>query len=379
MDRSADPVDFFIIAGEPSGDLHGARLIEQLLRARPDVRIAAVAGPRMRSLGIPCFAPMESLKVMGFTDVLVALPKIARFFFSLRKHILTLRPKAVITIDYPGFNLRLQRALSKRGYQGRRIHYVCPTVWAWGKGRIRQMAEDLDLLIPLLPFEAQCFRHTQLRVEYHGHPLAAEIKPAPLTDTPLLALFPGSRPQEITRNLPLQLQAARQLQADDPTVQIAISSAGEEQRRIIQSLAPEAALYPPSENRALMRACRLALATSGTVTLELALHGTPTIVTYAVKPWDQFLVTRILRIRLPYYSLPNLILGFEVFPELFGSNLTLSRLAHHAHTLWSDSNARSACRAACLTLREQLWTPSFENGTTALLLREAFGFIELES
>lgn len=337
--------DLFLIAGEPSGDLHGAALIEKLLQLNPALQIHAVAGPHMRKHPIHCVERMENLAVMGFTDVIASLPKIARLFFSIRHKILETAPKAVITIDYPGFNLRMQRSLRSKGYAGKQIHYICPTVWAWGKKRIELMAKNLDLALTILPFEPACFVSTALPVEYVGHPLTQAI--ATYTHNPhfrasygfaetdkILALFPGSRQKEIERNLPLMQKCADHLQKLDPNLRVAISQG--------------------SDTYDLMQNAHLALAKSGTVTLELALHKTPSIVQYAIKPIDVFLARKVFKINLPYYSLPNLILQQPIFPELFGPNLTEKELCRQAETLWFDERKRSASKSFCAELWDVL-------------------------
>lgn len=347
-------IDLFLLAGEPSGDLQGAALVEELLALNPSLRIAAVAGPRMRKFPITCIEPMESLQVMGFLDVALALPKIARLFFSLRRKILELSPKAFIGIDYPGLNLRMHRSLKKHGFQGKLIHYICPTVWAWGKGRIPQMAKTLDLLLTLLPFEPACFAGTALKTEYVGHPLTHAVSSFQPDKTfraryglsptdKILSIFPGSRAQEVKSNLPLQLQVARTLQAQDPTLRIAVSLANPP---------PGILRIPDPDTYNLMQNTHLALAKSGTVTLELALHRVPTIIQYAIKPLDVFLATRVFNIRFPYYGLPNLILQREVFPELFGPHLTADALLAKAQALCFNEENRLVCRAAC----RDLWT-----------------------
>ena len=151
------PIDLFISSGEPSGDLQGSLLIEALLKERSSIRIGAVAGPRMRRLPIEPYFEMEQLSVMGFIDVIAAIPHLIRQFFQIRNKILELNPKAVVCIDYPGFHLRLEKSLRKKGYRGKLIHYISPTVWAWGKKRIPQMEKTLDLLLTIFPFEKKCF------------------------------------------------------------------------------------------------------------------------------------------------------------------------------------------------------------------------------
>ena len=352
-------VDLFILAAEPSGDLHGAKLIEELLKLRPDLQIAAVAGPRMRRLPIQTLFPMESLQVMGFIDVALALPRIVKQFFAIRRKILLLKPKAALFIDYPGFNLRLARSLKKKNNMCRLIHYICPTVWAWGKKRIPRMAETLDLLLVLFPFEKKCFSSTPLRVEYVGHPLAVQIPPLPRTQTtpqPILALFPGSREIEIVRNFPLQLAAAKKLLGKDPGLQIAVSVAVSTFLPLIRSIARATALqyFPGEKNYEWMRSAKLAIATSGTVTLELALHEVPTVVNYAIRPLDLFLAQKIFRINLPFYSIVNIILSKAAFPELFGPNLNEKNLEFWTTELWFNDAARAKVAAGCQELRQAL-------------------------
>lgn len=326
-----------------SGDLHGAKLIEELLAKRPNLNIGAVAGPKMRALPIHSFFSMENLQVMGFIDVILALPKIIKQFFAIRKKILELNPKAVVLIDYPGFHLRLERSLRRKGYRGKLIHMVCPTVWAWNKQWIPRMAETLDLLLAFFPFEKECFAHTKLPVRYVGHPLTvpvASFTPSDLynTNQKILAIFPGSRKAEIARNLPLQLAAAQKLQKLDPSLRIEISRATD----------------PVEKNYDLMRASHLAIATSGTVTLELALHGTPTVVNYAIRPIDRFIAQKIFRIDLPFYCIANIIVNKSVFPELFGPHFTEEQLFFWAQKLWFDEAARRACVEGCSEVRKSL-------------------------
>jgi lipid-A-disaccharide synthase len=337
-------IDLFIATGEMSADLHGSKLIEALLKERPQLKIGAVAGPKMRKLPITEFFPMENLMVMGFVDVLLALPKIRRNFLAIRNKILELNPKAVVCIDYPGFHLRLEKSLRKKGFQGKLIHFICPTVWAWGKKRIPAMAKNLDLLLTIFPFEKGCFSNTKLPVEYIGHPLTEAISnfvPTQKFKGKILGIFPGSRKHEIERNLPIQLRAAQKLQKQDPSLIIAISMT---QFKID---VPGTIPVEPEDHYELMRASHLAIATSGTVTLELALHKTPTIVNFAIKPLDLFIAQKILRIDLPFFAMPNIVANELVFPELFGPHLTDQNLDTWAQKLWFDPAERKKCFNAC--------------------------------
>lgn len=362
-------IDLFISTGEMSGDLHGSRLIQELLSQRPSLKIGAVAGPKMRKLPIQEFFQMENLKVMGFIDVFFALPKIVKQFFAIRNQILELNPKATVLIDYPGFHLRLEKSLRKKGYRGKLIHFICPTVWAWGKKRIPQMAKHLDLLLAIFPFEKSCFANTNLKVEYIGHPLTLPIRqfqPKGTFSGKILALFPGSRKVEIERNLPFQLKVARTLKQLDPSVEIVIS------KTQYEIDAPDCRIVGPDDHYELMRASYLAIATSGTVTLELALHKTPTVVTFAIKPLDCFIAQKIFRINLPFYAMPNIVLlnqhshpissrgvqdealASQVFPELFGPNLTDENLFFWAQKLFFDQTMRKNCTNQCEKIEKLL-------------------------
>ncbi len=362
---SPEKIDLFISAGEMSGDVHGAHLIQELLKRRPHLKIGAVAGPQMRKLPIREFFPMESLQVMGFTDILFALPKLVRSFFKIRNQILKLEPKALIFIDYPGFHLRVERSLRKKGYRGKLIHFICPTVWAWGKKRIPLMTQNLDLLLTLFPFETECFSHTKLNVKYIGNPLTsavANFRPAGKFSGKILGIFPGSRKTEIERNLPLLLKCAGELKQLDPTLQIAIS------KTQFEIETPGVQIVAPEDNYELMRASFLALATSGTVTLELALHGTPTVVAYAIKPLDLFLAQKIFRIKLPFYALPNIVVQEEVFPELFGPNLTEEKLFFESQKLLQDPEARGKCLTGCKKVQKTLGSRSSSEEAVAAIL-----------
>jgi lipid-A-disaccharide synthase len=369
--------DIFILAGEPSGDLQGAHLIEALYSQMPQLKITAVAGPRMRTHPIQCRTRMEELQVMGFTDVVKALPRLWKLFRQIRTEILQLQPKAVVCIDYPGFNIRLERSLRRHGYRGRLIHYICPTVWAWGKGRIPVMAQNLDLLLAIFPFEKSCFANTSLPIEYVGHPLVKKIKEHnPIENfkehyhvdsaKKILAIFPGSRKTEIERNFPLQLQAAQQLQADFHDIEIAISLAHPDLRSFLTI--PHTRLIEPEHNYDLMQSSYLALATSGTVTLELALFQTPAVVNFAIKPLDAFLAQKIFRINLPHYAMVNILGGKTIFPELFGPHLTVNSLLQKAKELWCDQDMRKTCKAQCAHVKKMLGnTDAAEKAATFIL------------
>ncbi|HSW72935.1 MAG TPA: lipid-A-disaccharide synthase [Chlamydiales bacterium] len=334
--------DLFISVGEPSGDLHGKELMLALQKLKPEIRMEGVFGPRMRELQSQSFGKMEDLSVMGFFDVLLHLPRIMAQFFKIRNQILKLNPKACVFIDYAEFHIFLEKSLRKKGYKGKLIHYICPSVWAWRKSRIKPMAENLDLLLALFPFEPACFSHTDLTVKYVGNPITKLLQPRVSKERNLIGIFPGSRQKEIQRNLPIQIQAAKELEQFYPDLHFEISCANNNMKALIESI--NTPLFPIQENSYdLMERASFAIATSGTVTLELALRMVPTVVTFAIKRWDQFLAQKILKINLPHYCIVNILAQKRVFPELFGTNLTLANLVAESKKLLSPNTILQEC------------------------------------
>ncbi|VHO03888.1 lipid-A-disaccharide synthase [Candidatus Rhabdochlamydia sp. T3358] len=347
--------DLFMFCGEPSGDLHAESLLTELKIKKPTLKIFGVAGPRMRYQGVNSILAMEELQVMGFIDVFCAFPKLLRIFYKVVNAILELQPKMVFTIDYPGFSLRLHRHLKKRGFKGQIVHFICPSVWAWGKHRVAFMEKHLDHLFTILPFESQIFR--KLPTQYVGHPLQSRIQSYKYQDLDLpkekqiIALFPGSRPKEIERNLPIYLDACRHLCVNNPNLHIALSVAQPKfHSQILLVLQKKnwdcpITFVPSSHSYELMQKTYIAIAKSGTVTLELALHLVPTVVTYGLSKLDLMIARDLLRIRLPFYCLVNILANEELFPELIGPYFTnASLLSHVYHLTENHTNYQKKCK-----------------------------------
>ncbi|MDF2577208.1 MAG: lpxB [Chlamydiales bacterium] len=362
----------FVIAGEMSGDLHGAKLIESLKELSPQLDICGVAGPKMRAAGATCLMPMEDFQVMGFVDVLWSLPRIWRQAQTIISTILNNNYDAVVFIDYPGLNLRLAHALRKKGYNGQLIHYICPTVWAWGKERIQQMAVTLDLLLVILPFEKKYFDNTSLNTKYIGHPLVGTLLSYDYnvnwadevgidSAKPIISIFPGSRPKEIARNLEVQLNAVKHFLSEDDSCAstIAISVAHPNLKSSIQKIVDltdlrNIILVDRKFSYELMKASHMAIAKSGTVTLELALHQVPTVVTYKLTWVNWFLAKYIFHINLPYYSLPNIIMSTEVFPELIDKKIPIDKLTNVVGQLYRAGGKRESILNFCKEIKSQI-------------------------
>lgn len=381
------PRRFFIFAGEPSGDLHGSRLARILKEKSPKITIEGVAGPKMRLENIQGPLIMEDFEVMGFSDVIRALPKLYSHFHSILKTILKTSPDAVILIDYPGFNLRLAKALRKKGFRGKIIQYISPSVWAWGKHRIVEMEKTLDLLLTIYPFEAACFSKSSLKTDFIGSPIQEYISQhrydndwkqklqIPHGPT-LIALFPGSRKGEIARNLPIILEAAAMLKQHDPTLLFGISCFNAATQDFIENNIKrfpniEQSLYqvPKNFTYELMRDSTCAIAKSGTITLELALHKCPTVAVYKLSLMNRLYAQYILKVNLPYYCIVNILAQKEVFPELIETGLNTKNLFEQIKSLTIEGPKRQACIQACEEINRSLGTNDANSKAAESILR----------
>jgi lipid-A-disaccharide synthase len=297
-----------------------------------------IGGDQMVAQGLKPLLPFSDFHVMGFSDIVCAYPRLRSHFYLIAEHILKNKPEAVVLIDYAEFNLRLARHLRKAGYRGKLIQYIAPTVWAWRSGRLKQMRESLDLLLTIYPFEAAYFEG--LPTKYVGNHLMQEVpyqsdwqtKLALPSTMPFIILFPGSRPGEIARNLPLELSTAELFQHMFPQYGFLISVAHPSlEASITNQLAKSSLkncwLLPQSLRHSAMQEAAAALAKSGTITLELALHNCPTVVLYKLSRLNCFLAKYLFRIKLPFYALPNILLNENLFPEWFGCHLDPRQLA----------------------------------------------------
>jgi lipid-A-disaccharide synthase len=351
----------FISAGEPSGDLHGARVAEALRRRWPDAELYGLGGDRLAAAGVELLAHVDQLAVMGFAEVLRHLPFFVRLMRRVQDEMRRRRPDLVLPIDYPGFNLRLARHARHAGMPV--LYYIAPQVWAWHRSRMQRLAENADRLAVILPFEEELFRDAGARVRYVGHPLADLPPPRETRDAflgrlrvaaerPVLALFPGSRPQEVGRHLGVFAAASAHVRERMPAVQpvVAASSA-------VPPDAYDAADLPrTTDGWALLHHARAALVKSGTSTLQAALAGTPLVVTYRVHPATFRLARRLVRV--PHIGLVNLVAGERIAPELLQDDATPERLAGALLPLLdADSSERRAALRGLERVRVSLASP----------------------
>ncbi|EPP37875.1 lipid-A-disaccharide synthase [Chlamydia avium] len=328
----------FLSAGEASGDTLGSHILHHMKAIDPHRRYFGVGGPLMRKEGLEVLITMEKFQVSGFLEIFISIFGLFAKYRKLHKAILKENPETVLFIDFPDFHLFLIKKLRKSGYQGKIIHYVCPSIWAWRQNRKKILEKNLDILLLILPFEQDIFQNSPLKTVYLGHPLVETAKKfqhsdiwkekLAISNQPIVAAFPGSRPGDITRNLTVQIRAflASSLAS---THQLLVSSSHAKYDHILSDLLTKegcenSRIIPFTLRYQLMHSCDFALAKCGTIVLETALHQTPTIVTCLLGSFDNFLAKYIFKILLPAYSLPNIITNSIIFPEFIGGKYDFS-------------------------------------------------------
>lgn len=335
-----------LVAGEASGDILGAGLMQALKARHPHVEFIGVGGPRMEAEGLVSAFPMERLSVMGLVEVLGRLCELLGRRRRLIRDLIAAKPDVFIGIDAPDFNLTLELKLRQAGI--RTVHYVSPSVWAWRQKRVLKIREACDLMLTLFPFEARFYLDHQVPVRFVGHPLANTI---PLqadragarealglaADESVVALLPGSRGSEVARLGELFLDAAERLRALRPGVQFVLPCANAERRAQLEAMLAGRNLplrLLDGRSHEALAACDAVLIASGTATLEALLHKRPMVVAYKVAP----LTYRILRrlVKSPYISLPNLLAERMLVPELIQDAATPDALAHALAPLLDD-------------------------------------------
>lgn len=381
----------FLIAGEKSGDMLGGSLLQALKEQLPGYTFMGVGGQEMRQEGMECILRTEDFELHGFSDIIGSLPKLRRQFNLIRKKILDEEPEAVIFIDYPGFNMRMAKSLRKHGFKGKLVQYVCPTIWAWGAKRKEKMENTLDLVLSIYPFEPAYFEGSPLKVEYVGNPVKGIVQKHKYDDSwpslfgikkteNLIAIFPGSRKGEIQRNLPYQLKTCEMLKKENPNLVFAISCAHEKimpvmhpmLRNVSLKLHQDLFLLPKTYSYELMRDCRSALAKSGTVTLELALHQKPTVVLYKLTRLNRLIAQFILRLKLPHYCIVNILSDKTVYPEIIEKGLSAQNLYKKFKPLNDNTEERKQCIEQCQDLNEILQEKDASQ-QAALAVRELIG------
>ncbi|MFI3244339.1 MAG: lipid-A-disaccharide synthase [Akkermansia sp.] len=320
---------FFVIAGEKSGDKQGALLIRELLARRPDIEIVGLGGEQMHALAPAVENWTEEAAVVGIVEVLKKFSYFKKHLLGMVERIVAEQPEGLILIDYPGFNQRLAERVHERCPNTKIAWFIAPMVWAWHKGRIPKLARVLDLMLCTFPFEKNLFEDAGLKTEFVGHPLVDDIlanKRDDVRDEQLIGLFPGSRKREVEANFPIFVETVKALRLKHPDWRFETSASSDKLAAIMRKHAQDAGMEEgiinicPGSYHDLMDRAQAALVTSGTATLEAALHQLPFVLVYKVA-WGTYWIGRML-LKIKYLGMVNILIDKPVTKELIQYDFT---------------------------------------------------------
>lgn len=366
-----------IIAGEDSGDLHGANLIHELKKQEPSLFLCGIGGEKMRRAGLRILFHSSELSVMGITEVVAKLPTILKAMGTAKKIVKNLKPDLLILIDFADFNLRVAKVAKKVGIPV--LYYIPPKVWAWRSGRVKKIKARTDQLAVILPFEADFFRQHGLNATFIGHPLldnpnadAENHFPRDEKQGTIIGLLPGSRRTEIRKLLPILLDTAKRIRVRIPAARFQVSLAPSADRVFLETMIrnhPESAQMElvdgPVEQ--IFRQADFLVAASGTVTLEAALAGVPMVIIYKVSDFSYMLGKSLANVT--HVGLANLIAGKEIIPELLQWKAKPELISETVCSILLDPQKLSTMKNELLQIREKLGGPGASARTAQLALK----------
>jgi len=389
----------FIVAGDPSGDLHGANLVNALKEISSQIEIYGLGGERMERAGVRLLDKLTELAIVGFSEAINSIVAIRQIYRKTEEFLRKEKPDKIVLIDYPGFNLRVA-SLAKR-LKIPLIYYIGPQIWAWRRGRIKDIAELVNKMLVIFPFEEETYRKAGVDVSFVGHPLLDTIQPTKSKeevctkygldrDIPIIGLMPGSRKQEIERLLPVMLEASRRI-AENRQVQFVLPLAGNipmsyikeritefemnrlSRKKISKSKEEEKLPLPilvvRDEDYNIRKTLTLALVASGTATLENACLGIPMIIVYKVSLFS-YLLARLL-IRIPTIGLANIVAGKKVVPEFIQRKARAEEIAKVSCHWLSNPGLMREIREELEKVREKLGTRGASKRVARIILEEA--------
>jgi len=362
-----NPRTVLIVAGEASGDLHGAHLVREMKAIDPSLSFCGVGGRNLEAEGVRLVARSSEMAVVGLTEVFSKLRFIAGVYFRLRGMLRAGKPDLVILIDYPDFNLRLASEAKHAGVPV--FYYISPQVWAWRRNRIHRIRQVVDRMAVILPFEKEVYAEMGVDVDFVGHPLLDAVNRSRsrtealaafgLRDArPIVALLPGSREKEVTSLLPEMAGAAGILVRDFPGTQFVLPLAETVDPALVQDIlrghaAPVTVL--PGQMYDAVGISDAAMVASGTATLETALLGTPMVIAYRISPLTAAVGRRVIRVK--HIGLVNLIAGKTLVPELVQDDANAARLAAEVKAILADRQRSDVMRSELAAIRRKLGEP----------------------
>ncbi len=350
-----------ISAGEPSGEMHAARLAAAL-RARTGAHIFGLGGPRMREAGVELLADSTQVAVVGISEVVRRLPSVWMVYRQLVDEAARRKPDLAILVDFPDFNLRLARRLHQQGV--RIVYFISPQVWAWRPKRVQLIKRLVSRVLCIFPFEEEFYLRAGVPVNFVGHPLVDAIHPKMTREQfaeryhlnatePIVALLPGSRPGEIEHNLPGMLEACHQLERDRGYQFVLAAAPGISEKNMLDQARYDVQLHiVEGATYDALAAADCSMVSSGTATVEAALLSAPMVVVYRVSATTAFIARRL--VRTPFFSMVNLIAGRRVVPELIQDAFTPDALAKEARWLLTSAEARATMRQDLAEVKRKL-------------------------
>jgi lipid-A-disaccharide synthase len=332
-----------IVAGEASGDKHGAHLVVSLKHLRPDLEFDffGTGGHEMRAAGVNTLIDVSEVAIMGVLEVARSISKFLRLFRQLRDAARNKNPALVILIDWPEFNLRLAKKLTGDGH--RVIYYISPQVWAWNGGRIKKMAHFIDVVLCIFPFETDLYSASGLRAVFVGHPMIERLETRKIDthrDPNLIGLFPGSRSREVRKIFPVMIEAAHRLLQLNPSLRFQVAAVSEElAREVGEMLADRQAIeIMVGETAEIMQRAFVGIVASGSATLEAAYFGMPFVLIYKVA-WPTYVAARLV-VNVDFLGMPNLLAGKEIVPEFIQHEAKPEAIVKGVRLLMEDSPKR---------------------------------------
>lgn len=367
-------------AGEASGDMHAAAVAAELKRIMPDADLFGMGGADMRKSGVRIIYDIENLGIIGVVEVIRHIPFFFRLRAFLKKAMVEEKPDVLVCVDYPGFNMKLAHVAKELGIPV--IYYIAPTIWAWNKGRAKNIVRDVEQVASIFPFEAEAYRKAGARVTFVGHPLADTVKPSMSfeeamdyfhgnPDKKRVLLMPGSRKNEVAGLLPVMIRAAEKL-AEKEECQFFIPRASTISKEMLLSIIGKTSLsieITEGHQYDLMQICTACVASSGTATLETALMELPTVLVYKLAPFTWFLANLLVHVK--YAGLPNLLLGREVTPELLQDRARAENIVSILLPWLQDEKARQKNIEEIREVRKALGSGGAVHRVAELIIKTA--------
>lgn len=367
-------------AGEASGDMHAAAVAAELKRIMPDADLFGMGGADMRKSGVRIIYDIENLGIIGVVEVIRHIPFFFRLRAFLKKAMVEEKPDVLVCVDYPGFNMKLAHVAKELGIPV--IYYIAPTIWAWNKGRAKNIVRDVEQVASIFPFEAEAYRKAGARVTFVGHPLADTVKPSMSfeeamdyfhgnPDKKRVLLMPGSRKNEVAGLLPVMIQAAEKL-AEKEECQFFIPRASTISKEMLLAIIGKTSLsieITEGHQYDLMQICTACVASSGTATLETALMELPTVLVYKLAPFTWFLANLLVHVK--YAGLPNLLLGREVTPELLQDRAQAENIVSILLPWLQDEKARQKNIEEIREVRKALGSGGAVHRVAELIIKTA--------